>query len=64
MVEEENEMKGFGFIINIKNGLYNKNSYKTRILNSGVPTELIIMQMRAFLDNLEQGYFNEFKTNQ
>ena len=34
--------------------------YQTSMMNKRVPTEIIIMQLKAFLANVEKDYFDNF----
>ena len=34
--------------------------YKSQSINQSVPVEIVIMQLRAFVDKLEKDYFDEF----
>ena len=36
---------------------------KVQSVNQSVPVEVVIMQMKAFLSNLEKDYFNNFDKN-
>jgi hypothetical protein len=35
--------------------------YKSQSMNQGVPVEIIIMQLKAFIDRLEKDYYDEFR---
>ena len=61
MEQENNNRKLFGFIIEMKDN-FSMIPERAKILNNGIPMELVIMQMRAFLDKAEKDYFDEFNT--
>lgn len=63
MEQENSNRKLFGFFIEIKDD-FNISPEKAKILNQGVPMELVIMQMRAFLDKAEKDYFEEFNKSE
>ncbi len=60
MPEETNEIGKFGFGIKILRHSDVKIEYQTQSANQGVPIEIVIMQMKAFLNNLEKDYFSNF----
>ena len=60
MEEERNNIGEFGFVIVTKQNALGNMNYETRIINKKVPRELIIIQMRAFLKQLEDEYFDKF----
>ena len=60
MPEEPREIGKFGFGIRIVRHPDGKIEYQTQSANQGVPIEIVIMQIKAFLNNLEKDYFNNF----
>ena len=61
MEQGKSNRKLFGFFIEVKED-FSILPEKAKILNQGVPMELVIMQMRAFLYKVEKDYFDEFNT--
>ncbi len=61
--DEPNELGGFGFGIKILRYSDGHIEYQTQSANEGVPIEAVIMQMKAFLRNLEKDYFTTFDEN-
>lgn len=57
---EKFEEPMFAFGIRIQKLPDGKVAYQTQSQNQGVPNEIVIMQMKAFLRNLENDYFNDF----
>ena len=57
---EPTEISKFGFGIKIVKHFDGKIEYQTQSANKRVPIEIIIMQMKAFLNNLEKNYFDNF----
>lgn len=60
MEEEKNNIGEFGFVIITKKNDQGNLHFQTRIINKKVPLELIVMQMKAFLKQVEKDYFNSF----
>ena len=60
MEEEKNNIGEFGFVIVTRQNADENFHYQTRIINRKVPLELIAMQLRAFLAQLEKEYFDTF----
>lgn len=63
MSEKEPEVISFGFGIRVIKKPDGQEEYQTRTSNEGVSTEIVIMQLRAYLDAIEEDYFNDFKQN-
>lgn len=63
MPESSTEIGRFGFGIRIIRHEDGRVEYQTESANQGVPTEIIIMQIKAFLKNLEDEYFDSFNKN-
>ena len=63
MSEEPIELGRFGFGIRIIRNQDGKIEYQTQSANWGVPIEIVIMQMKAFLNKLENEYFDNFDKN-
>jgi len=60
---KENDEVRFGFGIRIIRGEDGRMYCETQSKNYGVQTEVIIMQMKAFLKNLKNDYFDSFNKN-
>lgn len=63
MEEEPIEVGRFLFSIEMLKYSNGEVDYKTTVFNGSVLADIIIMQMRAFLDNLEKDYFDDFNSN-
>lgn len=61
MPEEPEEIGRFAFGIKVLRHADGNLEYQTRSLNQGVLVEIIIMQLRAFLNKVEKDYFDEFE---
>lgn len=57
------EISRFGFGIKLLRHQDGKTEFQTQSANEGVPIEIVIMQMRAFLNNLDREYFDNFDEN-
>lgn len=61
MLSEENETKAFGFGIRFV-GYYNgRLIHKAYYINKGVPSEVIILQLKSLLRNFEREYYSKEK---
>ena len=58
MAEKSRELGKFGFGIKIVRRSDGSVGYETQSVNEGVPIEIVIMQLRAFLKKLEKNYFS------
>lgn len=58
---KEDEDKIFAFAIKIVNTSEGDKKYQSIVLNNDIPTETIIMQMKAYLKSLEDQYYNDFE---
>ena len=58
--EQPTEIARFGFGIKLLRYPDGKAEFETQSVNEGIPVEIVIMQMRAFLNSLEKDYFNKF----
>ncbi len=63
MTRKLNESKQFGFGINIIKDLEGQEYLQTVVKNSGVSTEIVAMQLRAYLRIIEDDYAEDFKNN-
>ena len=59
----KNRIGGFAFGINVIKHDDGSLSYYTKTENNKVPVELVILQMKSYLKDLEDKYFNDFKSN-
>lgn len=62
-MSEPIEIGKFGFGIKILRHSDGRIEYQTQSANKGVPIEILIMQMKSFLNNLEKDYFDNFNKN-
>lgn len=60
MSDEPREIGRFIFGIRVLEQIDGSPEYQTQSMNQGVPVELVIMQLKAFLNKLEKDYFDEF----
>lgn len=60
MEENINEKKFFGFAIEATQEYTGELKHQTKTINNGIQTEIVIMKMRAFLENIEKEYFDDF----
>lgn len=60
MEEENNKVGEFGFAIMGLRQPDGNTEYQTSIINQNIPSEVIIMQLKAFLANVEKDYFDKF----
>jgi len=60
MPEDPKEIGKFGLGIRIMRYSDGRVEYQTQSANRGVPVEIVIMQIKAFLNSLEKGYFDSF----
>ena len=60
MLDANNKEKTFNFIIEEIKQPDGSTTYKTLVTNTLFEEELIIMQMRAYLQRIERNYFNSF----
>ena len=60
MPDEPKEIGKFGLGIKIIRHPDGRVEYQTQSANQSVPVEIVIMQIKAFLNNLEKDYFNNF----
>lgn len=61
-MSERNDLKIFGFAIGFTGYSNNKLQYKVQVIDEGVPKEVIIMQLKSILRNLEKEYYNKEKS--
>ena len=57
---EESELGKFLFGLRIIKNPDGTIEYKFRSINQSVPVEIVIMQLKAFVNKLENDYFDEF----
>ncbi|MBI3032955.1 hypothetical protein HYY69_05755 [Candidatus Woesearchaeota archaeon] len=57
----EHEDKIFAFAIKVISDEEGNKKYQSIALNNDIPTETIIMQMKAYLKNLEDQYYDDFE---
>ena len=60
MPNEPTELGRFGFGIKIIRYPHGDVVFETQQVNQGVPEEIVIMKMRACLNNMEKNYFDKF----
>ncbi len=62
MVENNNidTMSRFALSITSYRNLDKELDWKVDTINLGIPTEVVIMQLKALIKNYEEGYFNNF----
>ncbi len=60
MPEGSIKLGSFGFGIFARMREDGKIEYDTQIVNSGIMVEIIVMQLRSFLNSLEKNYFDDF----
>lgn len=62
MVENNNidAMSRFALSITSYRNLDKELDWKVDTINLGIPTEVVIMQLKALIRNYEEGYFNNF----
>lgn len=56
----ENEIGRFGLGILVSRREDGSLEYQTQSVNQGVPIEIVIMQLKAFINKQEKDYFDEF----
>jgi hypothetical protein len=56
----EKEVGRFAFVLRALARPDGKTRFEAKSMNQNVPTELAIMQLRAFLRNLENEYFENY----
>lgn len=61
MAEEPREIGRFAFWLRIFKHSDGNLEYKAQSVNDNMPIEIVIMQLKAFLNNLEKEYFNAFE---
>ena len=59
MTEEPSEIGKFGFGLRILRKSDGSIMYQAQSANEKVPTEIVIMQLKAFLKKLEKNYFSK-----
>ena len=57
----ENEDKIFAFAIRTVNLSEGNKKYQSMAINNDIPTEAVILQMKAYLKGLEYQYYNDFE---
>ena len=60
MPEEPKIIGRFAFGITLYRHPDGKIEYRTQSRNEGIPTEIVLMQLRAFLRNQENDYFDKY----
>lgn len=63
MPEEPTEIGRFAFGIRVLKHDDGRVELKTQSFNESIPQEMIIMQLKAFLRNLENDYFDNYDEN-
>lgn len=63
MSKEPKEIGRFAFGIRLFRYSDGRTEWRLQSANEGVPNEIVIMQMKAFLRNLENDYFDNFDKN-
>ncbi|MBI1972613.1 hypothetical protein HYS50_01255 [Candidatus Woesearchaeota archaeon] len=61
MPEESTEIAKFIFGIEIIEYEDGRRENQTHIVNQNIPIELVIMQMRSYINSLETQYFDNFE---
>ena len=61
MAEEPHEIGRFAFLLRIFRSPDGNLQYEPQSINENIPIEIVIMQLKTFLNNLETNYFNAFK---
>lgn len=61
MPDEHEEIGIFALGIRVFKTADGRLEYQTQSTNQGAPVEVVIMQLRAFLNKLEKDYFDEFE---
>lgn len=61
MDEANNDVAKFGFVIKVRGNHLGSLDTKTEVLNQGIPVEVVIMKMKAYLRNLENKYYANFE---
>ena len=61
MPEDQTEVSSFGIGVKIFRNEKGDFNYQHYMLNNGTPKEIMIMQLRRFIKELEREYFNQFK---
>lgn len=61
MAEEPPEIGRFLFSLKVFKQMDGKLEYEIQNMNQYIPIEIVIMQLKAFLNNLERKYFDTFK---
>lgn len=56
----EKEVGRFAFVLRMLSRKDGKTRFETKSMNHNIPNELAIMQLKAFLRNLENDYFDNF----
>ena len=57
---QEKEVGRFAFVLRALAGKDGKTRFEAKSMNQNVPLELAIMQLKAFLRNLENEYFDNY----
>ena len=63
MSKKEPETLSFGFGIRVIKKPDGQEEYQTRTSHEGVSSEIVIMQLRAYLHALEKDYFDDFNAH-
>ena len=58
--EQPSEIGRFGFGIKLLRHADGRIEYETQSVNDGILIEMVIMQMKAFLNGLQKDYFDNF----
>ena len=62
MDEERREIGRFTFRLVVHKRADGSLEYETEKLNDNIPVEIVIMQLKAFLNGLEKEYFSSFES--
>lgn len=60
MAEEPREIGRFAFWLRTFKHTDGNLEYKIQSVNENIPIEIVIMQLKSFLNNLEKNYFDTF----
>ena len=61
MSEEPREIGRFAYLLKVSKLPDGNLQYEPEAMNDNIPIEIIIMQLKAFLNNIEKDYFDTFE---
>jgi len=62
MAEEPREIGRFAYLLKVFKLPDGNLQYEPEAMNDKIPVEIIIMQLKAFVNKLEKDYFDEFES--